>query len=168
MMYIPDVVKAAVVKSPLDNNYFYGAEQMWDRLTKIRNDEIEYLNIDMSMLANCVELLYKGFLTAAGIDVAVSVGITHNLCTLVTEIEKKICPLQYIENQADLKKRKIFLDELSKKYLSTKYYNDQVTKEEFQACYDWAAKQRQLIMDYLIPPPMPQITNEDLEIKEEL
>lgn len=166
-MLIPSCITNAVTKSPMDNNYFYGAEQMWERLTAIKNGSVKYLNIDMSLLANCVECYYKGFLVAAGVNVPETVLKTsHSLLRLTEEIESRICPLQYNLSRTDERDRRNFLNDLSSKYITCRYNNEQVPKEDFLQCYAWAEKQREIVIKTLQPPKEPQMQppTEEMEI----
>lgn len=151
-MNIPSCITSAIHKDVMDNDFFYGAEQMWTRLTDVRTGKVEYLNIDMSLLANFVECYYKGFLQASGVPVPERImKETHSLLRLTEEIETRICPLQYGMSRTEERDRRNFLNDLSDKYIDCRYRNEQVSKEDFFKCYDWAKGQKGKIEDYLRP-----------------
>lgn len=149
-MFIPSCITNAVTKSPLDNDYFFNAESAWQRLSDIRNDKVTYINEDMAMLVNTCERYYKAFIQANNIPVPNYVmKESHSLVKLTELIELSICPLQTNMTVRDEKERYKFLKDFSDKYISCRYYNDQPTKEEFNACFDWVSKQRDLIISMI-------------------
>lgn len=159
-MNIPSCITNAIVKSPVDNNYFYCASKMWDRLSHVRDGSIEYLDIDMAMLSNYVECLYKGFLLSSGVNVSEHVmKESHSLLRLTEEIETKICPLQHNLSRTDERDRRNFLIDLSEKYITCRYSNEQVCFGDFCKCYDWAKNQKEIIYNILIPPKTNDIHN---------
>ena len=151
-MNIPSCITNAMIKSPIDNDYFYGASKMWERLSHIRDGSVNYLDIDMAMLANYVECLYKGFLLASGANVSEHVmKESHSLLRLTEEIETKICPLQHNLSRSDERDRRNFLIDLSEKYITCRYCNEQICFEDFCKCYDWAKAQKEMIYSMLVP-----------------
>ncbi len=152
-MNIPSCITNAIIKSPLDNDYFYGASEMWERLSDVRNNKVKYLNIDMALLANYIECLYKGFLLSSGVNVSEHVmKESHSLLRLTEEIETKICPLQHNLSRTEERDRRFFLMDLSEKYISCRYYNEQVSFDDFCKCFDWAKIQKDVIHNILNPP----------------
>lgn len=151
-MNIPSCILNSINKDIMDNNFFYGAEQMWQRLTDVKNKKVQYFDIDMSMLANCIECYYKGFLEASGVTVPEHIMKEgHNLLRLTDEIESRICPLQYNMTKSEDRDRRNFLWDLSHKYIDCRYNHEQVSFEDFLKCYNWVNKQRDLIFNTLKP-----------------
>ena len=110
---------------------------------------MQYLDIDMSLLVNCLECYYKGLLTASDVntpDYIIKQG--HNLLRLTEEIETKTGHyLQYNRSSSDLRDRRIFLTDLSKNYIGCRYNHVQIDKSIFLQCYAWLEKQRHLVLD---------------------
>lgn len=147
-MNIPSVITDAIIKSPADNKYFYGADELWEeRLTLIRNGQIKYINHDMADLANCYEMYLKGFIQASGINAPEDLmNDSHSLVRLVDCVESGICPLQCNMSRQDYRDRHEFLRDFGNKYITCRYEHDQVSKEEFNQVFDWVSKQRDLIL----------------------
>ena len=60
---------------------------MWKRLNDVKNKKVDFIDPDMSMLANTLELYYKGMLEASGLEINDHLlNETHNLYTLYSEI----------------------------------------------------------------------------------
>lgn len=160
---IPSCITNAIHKDVMDNNFFYGAEQMWQRLTDVKEGKVPYLNIDMALLANFMECYYKGFLLASGVNVPAHImNESHSLVRLTEEIESRICPLQYNMSKTEERDRRNFLFDLGSKYIDCRYNNEQVSKEDFLQCYEWAKKQKELIHNILKPPAKEYHYDEDM------
>ena len=163
-MNIPSCITSAIKKDVFANDYFYGADQLWERLTEVRRGRVKYINADMSMLANCVELYYKGLLYASKVKVPEDVmKESHSLLRLTDEIETKICPLQYNMTLSERRDRKNFLIDLGAKYITCRYHNEQVSREDFCKCYDWAKGQKEIIKEILAPNVEKDIVLDDDE-----
>lgn len=166
-MFIPDIIKNAITTSPLDNALFFQAEDMWNRLSEVRYNRISYINEDMALLTKTCERFYKGFIIANNLKDKAPVDLmedSHSLLRLTDFIEANICELQSNLTREDKKVRANFLHDFSKKYITCSYFYDQPSKEEFDTCFDWVSKQRELIINYFKPKeiPMDIIEREDL------
>lgn len=151
-MFIPDSVKNAMPKDPTNNTFFHNADMMWKRLELIRNDEIEFIDCDMAILSNVVELYYKGFIIASGIRVPESlINESHSLVRLTEQIETQIMPLSAPLSKTDERDRRNFLFDLQNMYIDARYGYVDVTKKDFNYCFDWAKKQKDLILETLKP-----------------
>jgi hypothetical protein len=156
---IPDFVLDEIPKSPLENNYFNhleGAEGAWNRMTKIRNGEIDYIYDDYSSLINTLERYYKGLLdfkvkTEKDYDLD-SDFLTkdHKLNNFVDEIEKHFCLLSRPLSKSEKSQRRNFLYKLSRAYVEARY-TEYHSFDDFKKLYEFVEKQREIILEYLNP-----------------
>ena len=152
-MYIPECITNAVKPTFTDNDYFYGADDMWSRLIHVKDGTVPFISQDMSMLANVMELYYKGLLKASGMTVPRHlIEESHSLVALVDEIESRITPLSGSLSRQDERNRRNFLMDLSDLYIKTRYNHKQATFEEFCKCMIWAEKQKEIVKEILNPP----------------
>jgi len=179
-MIIPDSVIAAVPKSPLANDFIYGANKMWERLTLVHDGTIPYLAYDMATLANAVEMYYKGFIEVSGGEALEKASKnlmenSHSLIALTKHIEEYITYLSSDRSYSARDERFKFLKNLSSAYLDGRYHmfaiEANVSKEDFDKCFEWASKQRQFILDMILPPTKDQdkiLSKEEDEYEREL
>lgn len=152
-MIIPDCIKNAVTKLPTDNDYFYGADMIWSRLEKVRNNQIDYIPYDMATLSNCLEMYYKGIIEASGIIISEhTMKESHYLPELFSQVNERIVPLIPNMDRTQDREVRIFLKNVSEMYISTRYKNAQPSFDDFCAVYDFVEKQRELIFNTLLPP----------------
>lgn len=162
-MLIPDSIIKATPKDPTNNEFFHNADMMWKRLKLIRNDEIPFLDFDMATLANAIELYYKGFIKASGTNVPKSLmEESHSLVRLTEQIEAQIMPLSAPLSRSEERDRRNFLFDLQNMYIDARYRYVDVDKRDFNHCFDWAEKQKNLILETLKPKEV-QRKHEDLE-----
>lgn len=151
-MLIPDSVMKAIPNKPADNNFIYSATDMWKRLEEIADGKVQFQNFDMALLANCVELYYKGMLQSSGLKVSEHLmQNSHSLYALHNEIENRIMSLTGTLTIGERRDYNNFLKDLSDMYISTRYNNVQVTFDEFKKCLNWARAQRDTVMNTLDP-----------------
>lgn len=149
-MYIPDNILKCVQKLPTDNDKIYGAEQMYARLSSITRET--YLDIDMAMVANCLELYYKGVLEASGLSVdPMLLNKSHSLNRLYQEITNRIIPLGNEKTPSEIRDMNMFLSDLSCLYIDARYHNAQTPFEDFEKCRAFVSAQREKCMSLLDP-----------------
>lgn len=167
-MYIPSVVLKSVGKNPFGNDYFYHTDKAWERATKIKNGEIEYIPDDFSHLIRTLERFYKGLLQSQ-LDNNPAYKLPdgflsdHNLEKLAKEIENNFTPLFASKTKHEKHQIKRFLIDLRSMY-SAANYNEYPTFEDYKDLYTFVEIQRTVIYDYL--QPQRQATFDD--IKEDL
>ena len=163
-MIIPDSVLSSIPKKASDNIYIFSANDMYTRLRDILNKKVDFIPQDMSMLANAAELYYKGFIVASGIAVDDEVlHKSHSLNTLVSVIEQNVCNLTTSRDKETLRDRRVFLNDLTDLYYSTRYRFSQPSFDDFKKCMEWLTKQR----DFIIETLDPQFDKEKYDTKEE-
>lgn len=151
-MIIPDSVVKSIPSKPIDNNFIYCAMDMWERIEEISEGKVKFQNFDMALLANCMELFYKGLLQSSGLKVSEHLmNNSHSLYTLHNEIENRIMSLSGTMTIQERRDYNNFLKDLSDMYISTRYSYEQSSLEEFQKCVIWARNQRDIIMNTLDP-----------------
>lgn len=153
-MKIPGSILTMIKVSPTDNLYFSKAEQAWERLTEIRNGNIQFIDDDYSMLINTMERFYKGYIQSK-IDNDKSYSIEegfltcdHNLVKLVDEISKTGLSLFNETSRSDYHERCRFLKELRWQYTAARY-SENIYKEDFDQLYDLVKIQKDKIYDHL-------------------
>ncbi len=151
-MNIPSSIRNSLTKSPMDNQYFYNGSEMWERLCAVRDKQIPFVRQDMSMLANVVELYYKGLIISSGIKVDPHLlNASHSLLALTIEIENRIMLLSAPLTRTEDRDRRNFLNDLSNMYIGTRYNGTPASYDDFVVCMDWAQKQINLIKETLLP-----------------
>ena len=167
-MNIPNSVMKMVEKKPTDNAYFYKAEQAWNRLTDIKNNKIDYIDDDYSMLINTLERFYKGLLQSK-LDNKEGYSLPpgfmtadHDFIKIVDEIERNFTSLYNIETQSDYRDRNNFLKDLRHSYTSSRY-NENPKKEDFDKLYDVVKSQKELVYDYLLDNKNKKLTDFEQE-----
>ncbi len=148
-MFIPESVLESVEKRPIDNDYIYGAEEMYDDLTS--RDQNTYKNFHMSILANALEMYYKGVLQASGLQISDYVMSSHNLYPLYSEIATRISPLGNETTPQEKRDVRTFLNNLTHLYIDAKYHHAQISYEDFQKCRTFLTNQRERCMSLLDP-----------------
>lgn len=149
-MYIPDSVLKTIEKKPTDNDYIYGAEQMFKRLSSITEES--YLCIDMSMLANTLELYYKGVLEASGLNIdPYLMEESHSLSRLYAEVSSRITPLGNESSRDEQREKNNFLKNISALYIDARYHNAYTSYEDFCKCRIFLNDQRERCMTLLDP-----------------
>lgn len=152
-MVIPSCVKNVVTKTSLDNNFIYGADSMWGRLGMVREEKIPYIPQDVSMLANTLEMYYKGLIESSGIKVQESLlKQSHSLSRLYDEIDNRIKEIIPNQSKSDRRNMKMFLNDLSALYIDARYENAQPSFQEFCDCYDFVKTQREFVIELLSGP----------------
>lgn len=148
-MFIPESVLQSVEKRPIDNDYIYGAEEMYDDL--MSRDQNTYKNFHMSILANALEMYYKGVLQASGLIVPENMMKNHHLAVLYDEISSRITPLGNETTTQEKREVRLFLNNLSHLYIDAKYHHAQTSYEDFQKCRLFLSNQRERCMSLLDP-----------------
>lgn len=158
-MNIPSSIRNSLTKGPMDNQYFYNGSEMWERLCDVRDKKIPFIRQDMAMLANVIELYYKGLIQSSGIKVDPHLlNTSHSLLALTIEIENRIMPLSAPLTRTEDRDRRNFLNDLSNMYIGTRYDGLHADYDDFVICMDWAQKQIDLIKETLLPQ-----MNQDLD-----
>lgn len=122
---------------------------MWKRLEKIKNNEIEFEQFDMSTLSNAIELYYKGFIEEKGLNAPEYIIRSHYLTDLVYYVEKSGYKSNPNISKKDIKKRHEMLKRLQALYIETRYGFVYVDKNEFNRAYNWGIQQRDYIKNKL-------------------
>lgn len=149
-MYIPDSVIKNLETRPTDNDYIYAAEDMYEDL--MSRTEENYKNYHMAVLANTLELYYKGVLQASGLSVDEHLmKKSHSLNTLYREISDRIQPLNNLQTESEKRDMRHFLFELSALYTDARYHYAQTSYEEFDKSRQFLSDQRKRCMTMLDP-----------------
>lgn len=91
-MNIPSSIRNSLTKGPMDNQYFYNGSEMWERLCDVRDKKIPFIRQDMAMLANVIELYYKGLIQSSGIKVDPHLlNTSHSLLALLLKLRIELC-----------------------------------------------------------------------------
>lgn len=151
-MIIPDSILKSVEKKPTDNDKIYAAEDMYKRLKLVVNEDIPYFNFDMATLANSLELYYKGYLEASGLNLDRHLmNESHSLSSLFTEISTRIEPPADVSSPSASRDMRMFLKNLSALYIDARYNNAQISFDEFKKCFQFLTSQRNYVMGRLDP-----------------
>ncbi len=149
-MHIPDSVMKNIEKKPTDNELIYAAEDMYEDLCS--KTEETYKNFHMSVLANALELYYKGVLKASGLSVDDYImNESHSLNVLYSEISSRIRPLGNESTRGEVRDMKEYLRNLSSLYIDARYHNAQTSYEDFNKCRTFLENQRRRCMSMLDP-----------------
>lgn len=81
---------------------------------------------------------------------------------MTEQIEAQIMPLSAPLSRSEERDRRNFLFDLQNMYIDARYRYVDVDKRDFNHCFDWAEKQKNLILETLKPKEM-QKNHEDLE-----
>ncbi len=149
-MYIPEKVLNKIEKRHTDNDKIYVAEDMYN---DIMSDTKEtYKSYHMSVLANALELYYKGVLEESGLNIADSLmNESHDLYRLNSEISSRIQELDVCDTKSDERALRYFLRDLSALYIDSRYHFAQTSYEDFCKCRDYLKIQRDKCMSLLDP-----------------
>ena len=151
-MVIPSNVMKSIEKKPTDNNFIYGAEMLYKRLSDVIAGKVEYCFYDMATAANCLEMYYKGMLEASGCNVSPTVMYeSHNLKELYNLVCIECIPLTPnadIQTQRDIGR---FLKELSAEYINARYNASCPLESEFKGVMEFITSHREKIMSTLDP-----------------
>ena len=149
-MYIPDSILKNIEKKPTDNDYIYTAEDMYKDI--MSKNEDTYKNFHMAVLANALELYYKGVLEASGLNVdRMLIEESHNLYRLYSEISTRIQPLTNESTMGEKRELREYLRNLSTLYIDARYHNAQTSYEDFDKCRQFLDNQRSRCMSLLDP-----------------
>ena len=169
-MIIPDSVINQLQKKPTDNEKIYVAEDMYEDIMSKTRDT--YKNYHMSVLANALELYYKGVLEASGLQVdPYLMKKSHSLHTLHAEIESRIgVMLDVCNSKSEERALHQFLVDLSSLYIDARYHFAQTSYEDFCKCRTYLEHQRDKCMSLLDPSrawdkPKPVIEKNNLPVK---
>lgn len=160
---IPDCVMNAIPeKTAFDNNYFYHAEETWDRLKNIRDGKVSYISDDYSVLVNTLERYYKGMVQSCHentniakmfTDEAIAELLTsgHKLTRLVDAIEHSYgYKLFACHTREEIKERDRFLNRLTHAYTSARY-TESYSYSDFCNTFDFVKQQKERIYALLSP-----------------
>jgi len=171
-MKIPDCVLKKIEKSPVDNQYFYHANEAWKRLTNIYEGRIDYYHDDFAILVNTLERYYKGFLQSK-MDIDNSFVVaedlmehSHDLVGLVREIEH-FTSLSVPLNRQEQIDRRIFLCDLRREYTNARYVSDP-SLDDFKKVYKFVENQKEIIFNYLLPKKEKALETSNKEIAEDI
>lgn len=169
-MIIPESITKMIEKSPLDNNYFYHADENMSRLALVYNEEVSYISSDMSLLVNTLEMYYKGFLQSkldAGIGYKLPTGFlteNHDLFKLADEITNNFFPLFSKDSIRDINEAENFYRTLRRHYTTARYTHYPVFSE-YKQVYDFVLQHKNLVVENLIGENInPTIDNMELDL----
>lgn len=149
-MIIPDSVLNKIEKKPIDNEKIYVAEEMYEDLMSRTKETYRYYQ--MAVLANTLELYYKGLLDASGLIVSEHLmKESHDLCALNSEISSRIQDINNCKSQGEERSLRSYLRELSGLYIDARYHNAQTSFEDFDKCRQYLTIQREKCMSLLDP-----------------
>lgn len=149
-MYIPESVLKNMERKPTDNDFIYGAEEMYEDI--MSRDENTYRNYHMAVLANTLEMYYKGVLSASGLNLDEHLmKESHSLAALNEEISTRIQPLNNATTTGDKKALREYLHTLSALYIDARYHHAQTSFDDFDKCRQFLTDQRRRCMSLLDP-----------------
>lgn len=154
-MNIPSSIVSQVKKNsgPMDNKYFIYAESALNSLKKIDSDSYCYDYV--SVAANVLERIYKGFLQSAvdnvdcyQLPVPNFLNMDHDILGMVLEIKRNFPDVFPYQDRQQWRDIKTFLRELRTEYTDARY-NSYPTYEEFVAIRSYVDSQFNLIRNYI-------------------
>lgn len=164
-MNIPSSITSLVKEKagPMDNVYFYHAISAYESLSKVT--EKTYCYDHVSMVANTLERLYKGFLMTASekcdwysLPSARFLSADHDILGMVLEIKQNFPDVFPRQDRQSWRETKSFLRDLRQEYTSARY-TSYPTYQEFVALRGYLQSQYNLISTY--------VTENDLSKQEE-
>lgn len=140
-------------KTPLDNFYFYKADEAFEKLKNIK--ESGYFDDLMANAINTLERYYKGFLYAASeydenysLPRADYLKNDHDLIKLVREIQNNYPEVFPYQSRAEWSETSSFLRSLRHAYTAVRY-SENSSYQEFQQLMTYIEFQKENIVDYI-------------------
>lgn len=125
-MQLPSFISDAIQKTPFDNKYFYGHEDMRKSLDRVADGTDTYASYHYSMLINDLELCLKGFLQYKK-DIgeweephANFLTEDHKIYKLIEQVQKFI-PLFSYTTKDEWYELKRFTSNLCREYTMARY-----------------------------------------------
>lgn len=154
-MNIPSSITNLVKEKagPMDNAYFYHATSAYESLKKVT--EKTYCYDHVSMVANTLERLYKGFLMSASekcdwysLPSSHFLSADHDILGMVLEIKQNFLDVFPRQDRQSWRDTKAFLRDLRNEYTAARY-NSYPTYQEFVSIRNYLNDQYNLITSYL-------------------
>ena len=154
-MNIPSSITNLVKQKagPMENTYFYHAKSSYDALCKVNEDSYCYDHV--SMAANTLERLYKGFLATAAekcdwysLPSPNFLSADHDILGMVLEIKQNFPDVFPRQDRQTWRETKVFLRDLRSEYTAARY-TSYPTYQEFVSIRSHIKSQFELITDYL-------------------
>ena len=152
-MTIPDNILTALSQSekPMDNNYFNHAASALKALKAVTEDT--YCYDHLSMAANTLERIYKGFIKAAekhlewySIPADMSLTQNHDILGFYIEIKQSFPNVFPRIDRDEWRATKEFLRDLRSEYTQARY-ESYPAFEEFQKVLKYVEKQYEIIQN---------------------
>ena len=154
-MNIPSSISNLVKENagPFDNPYFYHAQSSYESLNKVTENTYCYDHV--SMVANTLERLYKGFLQSASekcdwysLPSPRFLSADHDILGMVLEIKQNFPDVFPRQDRHSWRETKTFLRDLRSEYTSARY-STYPTYQEFVSLRSYMNSQYELITSYL-------------------
>lgn len=149
-----------------NHSYLVSAEAMYRSLEEVLNGKSTFFPHHMSMLANTMELYYKGIVALSNKRMSSYTRECHNLVHLYSEVTSHVMEIypgisRYEENSIYN-----YLKELGELYIDSRYYGAKVSRESFEESMVFLREQRDFVMSLV--DPTKSWKKEDCEFEGEL
>lgn len=134
-----------------DHNYLLSAEDIYKSLEEVANGKVAYRSHYMSLLANAVELYYKGIVALSDKTMSAYTRECHNLAHLYSEITTHIMPIYPVTSRYEENAIYDYLKELSDLYIESRYLGASVSKNSFEESMVFLREQRDFVMSLVDP-----------------
>lgn len=134
-----------------EHNYLSNAEKMYRSLEEVYSGKATYYPHHMSILANTVELYYKGLIALSIPKISSFTKECHNLVHLYDEISKNIMDIYPCISQYEKNALYDYLKELGDLYISARYYEKSVSVDGFNSSMQFLREQRDFVMGMIDP-----------------
>lgn len=137
--------------SPENHNYLLSAEQMYKNLEEIYDGKANYYPHHMGMLANTIELYYKGIIALSVPKMSSYTKECHNLAHLYSEVTTHIMDIYPNLSRYEENALYDYLKELSDLYIESRYMGANASKESFDESMKFVREQRDFVMSLVDP-----------------
>lgn len=146
---------------PEEHNYLIGAENMYKSLKEVLDGKTNYYPHHMGILANTIELYYKGIIALSIPKMSSYTKESHNLPHLYSEVTTHIMDIYPGISRYEENALYDYLKELSDLYIESRYLGAIVSKESFVESMDFLREQREFVMG-LVDPTKSWKNNKDI------
>lgn len=137
--------------APIDHNYLLSAEQMYKNLEEIYDGNATYYPHHMGMLANTIELYYKGIVALSVPKMSAYTKESHNLAHLYSEVTTHIMGIYPNLSRYEENALYDYLKELSNLYIESRYFGANTSKASFDESMKFVREQRDFVMSLVDP-----------------
>lgn len=138
-------------ESPKNHNYLLSAEKMYKSLEEIYDGKANYYPHHMGMLANTIELYYKGIIALSIPKMSSYTKGCHNLVHLYSEVTTHIVGIYPNLSAYEENSLYDYLKELSDLYIGSRYFGASASKDSFDESIKFVREQRDFVMSFVDP-----------------